>query len=90
MEDHQNLAAPLRVWARSLAPDVLVRMAATPDDVDWLVWVPDHLRDRAEREVVGPMTVCDAHWSYYYESSAQEFLGPEHRGDGWLVTCTHA
>jgi hypothetical protein len=90
-ETKQNLDASIRVWDWHLAPDCIKRFSATPDDVDFLVWIPEHMEGTTHVDaIVQALAVCDDMWSFYFEENAQEFLGPDHKGDGFLVTCVHS
>lgn len=88
-EIEQNLAAPMRIWDWNLAPEVLKRKAVTQDDVDWVIWVPEHM-EHTTADIVDMLSPCDYFATFYREADAQAFLGPEHRGDGFIITCHHS
>ena len=58
------------------------------DDVDWLAWFPEHFEGNPLCDALG--TLGETHWKFFFEEDAQDFLGPNHRGDGFFVTVTHA
>ncbi len=88
-EAKQNLLAPARVWDWCLAPDNLKAQAAmNGDDVDWLVWLPEHQEGDSFTDALE--SLGHTHFTFYFEEEAQDFLGPEHRGDGFLITICHS
>jgi hypothetical protein len=85
----RNLAAPARVWDWNLAPDAIKAQAAmNGDDVDWLVWLPEHQEGDSFTDALE--TLGFTHFSFYCEKTAQKFLGADHRGDGFLITICHS
>lgn len=91
MNTQQNLYDALRVWDWHLAPEPVKNHNCTNgDDVDWLVWVPDHMWDTVMvRSLLEAITVGSWYERFYREEDSQAFLGPDHTGHGFLVTCIH-
>jgi hypothetical protein len=89
-KESKDLAAPITVWDYHLAPDVVKQKAAfNGDDVDFLMWVPEHFEGNTFFDMI-EQNGQEIHWEFWFEEGAQNFLGPHHRGDGFLVTVTHA
>lgn len=59
------------------------------DDVDFIAWVPEHFEGNTLFDSIEGAGQ-EIYWKHYFEEDAQEFLGPDHQGDGFIATVCHA